>query len=58
VIELANMTAGNLKSILPGSCEVSMPFLLDQIPDSNPVVAEAGFLLNGEPLIVTIYDVE
>jgi hypothetical protein len=58
LIELANMTAGNLKAVVPGSCEVSMPYLLDQVPSSGPVVAEAGFLLQGEPLIVTIYEVE
>jgi CheY-specific phosphatase CheX len=58
VVELTNMTAGNLKAILPGSCEVSMPYLLDQVPSSSPVLTEAGFLLRGEPLIVTIYEVE
>lgn len=58
VIELANMTAGNLKAILPGSCEVSIPVPIDHVPDSSPIVAQAGFLLQGEPLVVTIYDVE
>jgi CheY-specific phosphatase CheX len=58
VVELTNMTAGNLKAVLPGSCEVSMPYLLDKVPSSSPILAQAAFLLQGEPLIVTIYDVE
>ena len=58
LIELANMTAGNLKSVIPGNGEVSIPAPIDRIPSSNPVIAEAGFLRQGEPLIVTIYGIE
>ena len=58
LIELANMTAGNLKAVFPGSCEVAIPAVIDHIPASNPILAEAGFLYQGEPMIVTIYEVE
>ena len=57
-IAAASTGKSHLKAILPGSCEVSMPYLLDKVPISRSILAEAGFLLQGEPLIVTIYEVE
>ncbi len=51
--EMAHMTAGNLKSILPGRCEVStlepgMPF------EGERVIAVAGFTFEGKPLTVEV----
>lgn len=51
--EMAHMTAGNLKSVLPGRCEVSNlqpgePF------DNERVIAVAGFTFEGEPLTVEV----
>jgi hypothetical protein len=55
VAELAHMTAGNLKSILPGNSEVSQAITIDahQTGGEEPL-AEAGFSLDGEPLLVTL----
>jgi len=52
--ELAHMTAGNLKSILPGQSELSFPITIEPDEDGGSLVAEAGFELQGEPLIVRL----
>ena len=52
--ELANVTAGNLKTILPGHPEFSLPKTVDADEDTGSLVAEAGFELQGEPLIVRL----
>jgi len=52
--ELTNMTAGNLKAILPGHIEFSSPATIDPDEDTGSLVAEAGFELQGEPLIVKL----
>jgi chemotaxis protein CheX len=52
--ELAHMTAGNLKSLLPSPCEVSTPIEEKARPLQGAVVAEVGFRLDGEPLTVTL----
>lgn len=52
--EMAHMTAGNLKRLLPGASDVSNsePRPLEQNPGS--VIAEAGFRFEGEPLVVSL----
>jgi len=52
--ELAHVTAGNLKSILPGHSELSFSTTIDPDEDTGSLVAEAGFELQGEPLIVRL----
>ncbi len=52
--ELAHMTAGNLKSLLPSQCEVSLPEKIDHYQDTGNVVASAALTLGGEPLIITL----
>jgi hypothetical protein len=54
VSELAHMTAGNLKSLLPGRTAASLPQPVDSDAESGEVIAEVGFTLDGEPLIVTL----
>jgi len=52
--ELAHVTAGNLKSVLPGQSELSFPITVEADEDMGSVVAEAGFELQGEALIVRL----
>ena len=52
--ELAHMTAGNLKSLLPNTSKVSIPAKVDHHQQTGEVVASAGFTLEGEPLLVTL----
>ena len=54
VAELAHMTAGNLKTMLPGDSEVVYPGTIEtQTSDEEPI-ATARFTLDGEPLLVTL----
>ena len=52
--ELAHMTAGNLKSLLPDPCKVSLAAKVDHYQQRGEVMASAGFTLEGEPLVVTV----
>ena len=52
--ELAHMTAGNLKALLPDQCKVSLPTAIDHDQRAGEIVASAGFTLEGEPLLVTL----
>ena len=52
--EIAHMTAGNLKSILPGHSELSLPTTIEGDEETGSLVAEAGFELQGEPIIVRL----
>jgi len=54
VAEIAHMTAGNLKSVLPGGCEVAKAGLPVDEEDGGTVVARAGFTFEGEPLVVDV----
>lgn len=51
--EMAHMTAGNLKSVLPGRCEV---FTVEpEAPaEDERIIAAAGFIFEGEPLTVEV----
>ncbi len=52
--ELAHVIAGNLKLLLPAPCEVSRPVAGSDQEPPGPVVAEAGFRIDGEPLTVRL----
>jgi hypothetical protein len=54
ITELAHMTAGNLKSVLPGTCEVANVDPRIKPGNSGNVVARAGFTFEGEPLLVEV----
>ena len=54
VSEIAHMTAGNIKALLPGAAAATLPRPLDDLATAGETVAEAGFTLDGEPLIVTV----
>ncbi len=59
--ELANMTAGNIKTLLPRPCELSLPAVVDGI-DYRLVVPGSRISLKvlleceGEPLLVTLLE--
>jgi len=52
--EMAHVIAGNLKRLLSGACDVSNtePQQIDRY--GSRVIAEAGFRINGEPLLVSL----
>lgn len=56
--EIANMTGGNLKSLLPGSCHLSLPTVTSGIDYEHSVrgsrvVDKVAFDAAGESLVVT-----
>ena len=54
VSELAHVTAGNLKTLLPGRTVASLPQPFEEDAGAGEIIAEVGFTLDGEPLIVTL----
>ena len=58
--ELANMLGGNIKSILPPPCQLSLPTVIVggegvyDLPGSS-VLARSTYLCSGESVIVTVY---
>lgn len=58
--ELANMTGGNVKAVLPGSCRVSLPAVVvgsdyDLSIVGTSTVSAVSFICNGHPLLVTLF---
>ena len=57
--ELANMAAGNLKTMLPGPCQLSLPAVIEgidykmMVPGSQLLV-RVSYTCRGEPLTVTL----
>jgi chemotaxis protein CheX len=57
--ELANMSAGSVKPLLPSPCQLSLPSVADgtdytlSIPQGQPILT-AGFAFRGEPLTVAV----
>ena len=57
--ELANMSAGSVKPLLPRPCQLSLPSVADgtdytlTVPQGE-VLLESGFEFNGEPLRITV----
>jgi len=61
--ELTNMTAGNIKTLLPANCHISLPSVAEGIDyrltvPGGKVVMQDGFECAGKPLIVTILERE
>ena len=54
VTEMAHMTAGNLKSLLPGECRVCEAGEVPNAAGSEKIIATAGFTFEGEPLVVDL----
>jgi chemotaxis protein CheX len=57
--ELANMTAGNIKSLLPGASRLSLPAVVEgldysMIVPGSEVVRQVGFITADQPLQVTL----
>ena len=52
VTEMAHMTAGNLKSLLPGECRVCEAEKVANDEGTERTVAHVGFTFEGEPLVV------
>ena len=60
IYELSNIIAGNIKSLLPEPCQLSLPavqrsthFLFEC--EGHDRVSELAFECNGQPLVVTIW---
>jgi len=59
--ELTNMTAGNLKALLPEPCELGIPVVSDEDPANDvaagaSLVTEAGFNCQGYPFLVKVVE--
>jgi hypothetical protein len=60
IAELTNMTAGNLKALLPEPCELGLPAVADEdgaaegSPGDAGTVTEAGFSCQGHPFFVRV----
>jgi len=59
--EITNVTAGNLKSLLSGECELSTPQVSECGLDTpfgapNTVISSQAFRCQGEPLVVTLFE--
>ena len=59
--ELTNMLGGNLKAVLPGPSQISLPTVAVGsdydvgVPDAT-VLARGSFTCDGEPLLVTVFE--
>jgi len=59
--ELTNMTAGNIKTLLPGECRISLPSVAEGIDykvsiPGGKVTFQHAFECDGEPLLITILE--
>jgi chemotaxis protein CheY-P-specific phosphatase CheC len=55
--ELTNMAGGNLKALLPGPCQLSLPQTAvptDSAPAAREADCVAGFLSHGQSLVVSV----
>jgi hypothetical protein len=52
--ELANMTSGNVKTMLPRETSVQLTTNHDEWAEELEPISETGFVVEGEPLIVTL----
>jgi len=57
--ELTNMTAGNIKALLPGSCLISLPSVAEGVDyrltvPGGRIAVRTSFECDGEPLQVTV----
>jgi len=57
--ELANMSAGSVKPLLPRPCQLSLPTVADgsdyhiSVPQGETIL-ETGFAFQGEPLLISV----
>jgi len=61
--ELTNMTAGNIKSLLPANCYISLPSVAEGLDyrltvPGGKIILQDGFECVGQPLIITILERE
>lgn len=60
VAELANMTCGGIKALLPGRCTIALPVVADGCavvdPQRYALAQEHGFLCGGNPVFVRVYE--
>jgi len=61
--ELTNMTAGNIKTLLPGDCRISLPSVAEGIDykvsiPGGKVTFQQSFECDGEPMLITILERE
>jgi len=59
--ELTNMTAGNINTLLPTGCGISLPTVAEGIDykltiPGGKVTCELGFLCEGEPMIAAVME--
>lgn len=59
--ELVNMTGGNVKALLPGASQLSLPSVamgraFHVTVPSGRIVAAAAFECDGQPLRITVYE--
>lgn len=57
--EIANITGGNIKALLPHPSQLSIPAVQDGMPmavelPGRPMLAQVAFECGGQPLIVTL----
>lgn len=60
VYELTNIIAGNIKSLLPEPCQLSLPTVMsesewDETVNGSDKVSELIFECEGQPLLVTVW---
>lgn len=60
IYELTNIIGGNIKSLLPEPCQLSIPGVLsgtewDSTVDGADKVSEVAFECDGQPLLVTVW---
>lgn len=61
VIELANVVAGNVKSMLPGDCQLSSPVVFEGKNNVlehryGKILTQMSFNCKTQPVIVTVYE--
>jgi len=55
VFELANVVAGNIKTLMPPPVEIGLPQAHGQRPDES-LCHRLGFDCDGEPLVVSLFE--
>lgn len=59
--EITNMTGGSIKALLPGSCVLSLPTVVEGadhqvVVGGTKLVTEAAFSCEGRPLTVAVFE--
>jgi hypothetical protein len=59
LLELTNMIGGNLKALLPETCELSLPVVTAAADGATPAgrrIAELALACESHPLLVTVFE--